>query len=124
MWQVVKPLGAIDIQPHVDVDAWLIRFPPRALESDSAGDLANRLWARPDFVNLATVVPFRAGRGSKPVHWWVGFQLKAKEPPNAKPSADRREQTEAAGDRHDDVSEGRTSENGDDQAANPRDETG
>lgn len=76
VWRIVQPLGALDIQPHPDAEAWLIRFPPQSMQAESAGDLANRLWVMPDFIALATTTAFRAGRGSKPTHWWVSFQLK------------------------------------------------
>lgn len=78
LWKLVQPMGAFRIDVHPDAGALKVLFPPNALNVSSAGELADKVWANESLNAIAIATPFRAGRGTKPSHWWVSVQLKEK----------------------------------------------
>ena len=74
LWRLVQPLGALRIEPHEDSGGHMLIFPPQSLGVMSAGELADKIWAKPEVSALAQPTAFRAGRGKGT--WWVSFQLK------------------------------------------------
>lgn len=85
IWDVLAPLGALAIEPHVDSGQWMAIFPKDHFKLMSASELADRLWQDPKLRMLAKPTAFLAGRLIRPERWWVSFELKKKGPINGKP---------------------------------------
>lgn len=80
MWQAVSCLGAIDIQVHQSANAWMVRFPPYAMNADSVANMTHRFWGVPTVRALAEPTSYQSGNDRKPfLHWWVSFRLKEEE---------------------------------------------
>lgn len=76
VWDVVQPMGALSIEPHVDSGHWMILFPKRHFALTSVSELADRVWQDPKLRLIAKPTSFLAGSTLKPERWWVSFQFK------------------------------------------------
>lgn len=74
IWNFVKLHDAVRIEEHDDSGGYKIIFIPMAMRSNTASDLADRVWSIEGMRDIAEPTAFRSGRDGK--LWWVSFQFK------------------------------------------------